>query len=203
MYKKFLAFVAAATVCMSASAAITYTQYNFDGSDISGYFVQRDDNKAIANYRIQVHGQYVGANFAPFPSESNIVWANNNFTKDGPTSFTIFDELNNMYHESLSVYFESDNDAYGFHAMYKQEVLPWANNPSYDTHPTTLGVDSIVTKSAVDPIMAAELNSNGGYIDGINQIIPTRKVPEPASLALLAIGAIGAAGAARRRKAAR
>lgn len=195
--------MAGATLTLSASAAVTYTQYNFNGLDVSGYFVQRDDNKAIANYRIQVHGKYVGADFAPFPFEANIVWANNNFTKDGPTSFTIFDELNNLYRESFSVYFESNNDAYGFHAVYTQTVLPWANNPSYDTHPTTLGIDSIVTKSVVDPAMAAEMNFYGGYIDGINPIEPTRKVPEPATLGLLAAGAFGAAGAARRRKAAR
>ena len=202
MYKKILAVLAGAAFSAGANATVTYTQYNFEGSDISGYFVQRDDNRAIANYRIQVRGLYVGASFHPFPFESNIVAANNNHPHDGPTSFTIFDELNDLYHQSFKIDFESGT--LGYHVAYAQQVLPWAaGNPSYDTHPLSLSLHGAVTRSSVDPAMAAELNSYGGYIDGINQIVPTHRVPEPATLGLLAIGALGVAGAARRSKPAR
>ena len=202
MYKKILAVLAGAAFSAGANATVTYTQYNFEGSDISGYFVQRDDNRAIANYRIQVRGLYVGASFHPFPFESNIVAANNNHPHDGPTSFTIFDELNDLYHQSWKIDLESGTR--GYHLAYAQQVLPWAaGKPSYDTHPLSLSLHGAVTRSSVDPAMAAELNSYGGYIDGINQIVPTHRVPEPATLGLLAIGALGVAGAARRSKPAR
>jgi hypothetical protein len=199
MYKKFLAFIAGASLSMSASATITYTQYDFYGPDITGWFVQRDDTNAIANYRIQVHGQYVSATFYPFPHESSIVSANNNHIGgNGPTSFTLFDVLNEVYTETLRVNFESGS--MGYSAYYEQWVNPGYSGPNYDTHHTVVVSFAGVTKGTVNPMMALEMNSYGGYIDGINQIVTTHRVPEPATLGLFAIGVLGIAGVARRRK---
>jgi hypothetical protein len=199
MHKNLLAFVIGATLSMSASATITFTKYEFSGPDITGWFVQRDDNQAIANYRIQVHGQYVSATFYPFPHESNIVAANNNHAGgNGPTGFTLFDVLNEVYTEALRVSFESGT--LGYAAYYEQWVNPGYTGPNYDTHHAVVSSFAAVTKGTVDPMMALEMNSYGGYIDGIDRIVTTHRVPEPATLGLFAIGALGAAGVARRRK---
>lgn len=202
MYKKLLAILAGATFSMSASATITFTQYDFYGPDITGWFVQRDDNQAIANYRIQVHGQYVSATFYPYPHESNIVAANNNHAGGaGPTSFTLFDVLNEAYTETLRVNFESGGT--GYSAYYQQRVNPGYSGPGYDTHDAVVVSFAGVTKGSVNPSMALEMEANGGYIDGIDRIATTHRVPEPATLGLLAIGAASVFGGRRRRKAMR
>lgn len=199
MHRNILALALGATLSMSASATVTFTEYEFYGQDVNGWFVQRDDNQAIANYRIQVYGHYVSASFYPYAHESNITAANNNHVGgNGPTSFTLFDILNEVYTETLRINFESGY--MGYSAYYQQTVNPGYSGPNYDTHNATVVAYSGVRKTAVDPMMALEMNSYGGYIDGINRIEPTHRVPEPATLGLFAIGAVGAAGIGRRRK---
>jgi len=198
MFQRLLAFAAGATLSMSAFATPTYTQYDFFGPDITGYFIQRDDNKAIAKYWIQVYGQYVNASFHPFGQESNIVAANVSHTGDGPTSFTVFDLLSESYTKTLRVNFESGSNGYA--AMYEQTINPGYTGPNYDTHYAKFTSFAGVTKGTVNPSVAAEIDSYGGYIDGINRIEPTHRLPEPASLGLLAVGALAAVGAGRRRR---
>ena len=72
--------------------------------------------------------------------------------------------------------------------------------PNYDTHYAKFTSFAGVTKGTVNPSVAAEMDSYGGYIDGINHIEPTHRVPEPASLGLLAAGALAAVATTRRRR---
>jgi hypothetical protein len=195
--KKLLTLIAGIVLSFNASAS--YTQYNFSsdvGSDISGFFVQRDDDKSIAFYDIHVKAQYVSAHFAPSGPFDNILSAHNNYSTPGPTSFTIFDDSTDFYYEGLSINFESDNPAFAFAARYQQQVA----YPTSTTgaHPLTLAFDGIMTRSEYDPAMGLDLDQDQG---GVRHIVPNQ-VPEPATLGLFALGAF-AAGAARRRKAAR
>jgi len=56
------------------------------------------------------------------------------------------------------------------------------------------------SKGTVNPSVAADMDSYGGYLDGINRIEPTHRSPEPASPGLLAAGALAAVATTRRRR---
>lgn len=193
--KKILALIAGTVFSLNAFAS--YTQYTFDsGSAFSGYFVQRDDNKAIAYYDIFVGGSpYTQVDLIPKGYEARVVQANNNYSFPGPTSFTVRDTIG-AYNKTLAIHFESDNDAFGYSATYTQVAYDeW--NPLL--HSVSVSDQNRMLQTAVDPALAALLDKNGGYYYGVLPLLPTAHVPEPASLALFAIGALGAAGAARRR----
>lgn len=195
--KKILALLAGVVISFNASAS--YTQYNFGydpGNNVHGYFVQNDDTKAIAFYSLSVTDKFGTTLFHP-AGQGNIASAYNNFSSAGPTSFGVFYDQGGSYFESLVINFEADNPAYGFHAFFTQEREPTA--PPSVPAPSSGSYFGIVTVSDLMPGFAAELDSTGGYFDGINRIIPTARVPEPATLGLFALGAF-AAGAARRRK---
>lgn len=205
MLKKLLVLAAGAAISFNASAG--YIRYDFEGgsaSNISGFIVQRDDNKAIAFYSIVVTGQNAWAQFTPMYG-SNISAASTNYAGQGPTSFNVYstDDVSSAYNHNLAVFFDgnerSGSDFFFVARFEQQKALPYDG-----LHNVKLTFDGLVTKGVVDPALSGYLDAYDGYDSIINRIIPTTAtVPEPATLGLFVLGALGAAGAARRRNTAR
>jgi hypothetical protein len=197
--KKILAFLACAMVSLSASAG--YTQYNFEGPDITGHVIQHDDDKSIAtfNFYFTDTKKSFGMYFQPENNDgvTLITSEKNHFYGAGPTSFTLYDDYGSDHYAAVVLDFSRESDAgYVFSLKYKYD-----QTAGYPRHFEGY-INGIASAGAVDPRQAADLDGLGGYDIGVPRIVPAF-VPEPGSLALLAIGALGAGGIARRRKSAR
>lgn len=209
MLKKILALAAGITLSLNASAG--YVQYNISNAtgEVSGYFIQHDDDKTIAYYNLKFAGWDIAGfsyefEFEPSRPLSKFGEVTTNFAGSGPTSFVVHDQTDIYFHTAwLNFYpthYFSTNDAW----------IPYDESPNGhrldDEHHEMVGAFyANWAVGSVNSDMASYLDANGGYAPGIQRIIPTpirywTDMPEPTSIALFAIGAIGAAGAARRRK---
>lgn len=215
MIKKLLALAAGAVFSLNASAG--YIQYNFADGPVTGYFIQHDDDRSIADYFITVplsgFPTNISAGFTPTTNSGagigTVTAASTSFLNDGPTNFTVFDNVDFDNESILSIHFSmSPEGKFSYTGQYShKQIYATGNGGTYEWLSSSGTVAGLVTQGAVDPGTIRDLDASDGYENGVTPIIPTYvgagEVPEPASLALLAIGALGAAGAARRRKAVR
>lgn len=217
MIKKWFALVL--TALFSTGAFADYTRYEFTGL-LDGYFVQRDDNKAIAHFSFNMTTlmtehfdpeEYSGPpttrlwshQFYPFFGDGAklLTGATTYFEHDGPTNFDIHDDYGGDQITDFSIKFLRLSSG-GF--AYTVDYSRWA----YLSGGYAEGAGTFSGFAMEAPMPAGlieDLNYDGGYYAGMPRIIPQfigqpRQVPEPASLTLMAIGVLSAAGISRRRR---
>ena len=201
MLKKILVLAASAFISLNASAG--YVQYDFTGGSVAGFFIQHESDKSIAYYQVS-NSAGVFFNFGPSGHFSNLSQASSNFWgSTGPTNFTVYSDLTDLYREQFSIDFSATATPgqFQYAADYSAyQNVPISNLPPFP--PKFGSFSGFVTQSAPSDFMINFLDSYDGYPDGINRLVPTQNVPEPGSLALLALGAAAALRSRKSKRAA-
>jgi hypothetical protein len=199
MLKKLLLVAACGLASVNASAA--YIQYTLSG-DVTGTFVQNLDDKSIADFRLNVPSSNFSQFFPSGPLANISAQGSDFWGVTGPTNFAVYNAISEVYITRLRFDFDpvSQDGTYGFSAFYSQ-----VQDPGYPSGPGIFPLHPYSTwlhGSAAGTVLTADQAAYylQGYPDGIQHVIPTQNVPEPASIALFAIGALGAASVVRRRK---
>lgn len=196
----------------SISAQASFIQYNFSnvtfagGGNLTGYFVENTENKAVAFFELFVTGdsKMHGAQFFPSAQMSNISRASTYFTGAGPTNFSVFNHQDTIdYYLDLSFRSTSTPGTYRVLGNHSQSPL---TGPSwlYGEPGSRDITGGVVTVGNINQNLLAYLET--GNVSEITTIIPSYSpepsdqprpvdLPEPGSLALLALGAATLLGA--------
>ena len=205
---------------MSMNAWAGYTKYDFTGP-LEGFFVQRDDNQAIALFSfnmitpITLHydpewydhppeTQQWSHHFFPLygDGEKRLTGASTNFRSDGPTNFDIHDDFGGDQLTDFSIRFSRASDGvFTYEVDYTQWV--YISGGYGEGAGTLMGTVSVGT---LWEGLAESLDHDGGYYEGMPRIVPeymgpANEVPEPGSLSLVAAAGLMAMVCRKRRPA--
>lgn len=123
MIKKFV--VLAATALFSLNASAGYVRYDLSGP-VNGFYIQNDNDKSVAYYRLRVINQNVSALFAPSGTFDNITKASTIFRGPGPTNFAVYDALTDYYFHTLSLSFtRGRGNTFDFSGYFTQQPEPF------------------------------------------------------------------------------
>jgi hypothetical protein len=210
--KKILALTVGSLLSFSASAS--YVRYDFNSGPINGYFIQRDDNQAIADYEFSFIAPglptLAGPGFSPITQsgygEDKITGETTYFRNNGPTNFSVFDNFDYDNVSTASITFSRTTGGdFAYLAQY-EHTQKYRDGAGWIWPSVSGTLSGTVSRSTVAASTARDLDDSGGYDYGVTRLVPTyigpAEVPEPASLALFAVGVISA-GVIRRRKATR
>lgn len=218
MIAKLAVLLVAALMSMNAWAG--YTKYDFTGP-LEGFFVQRDDNHAIALFSFNmitpltyyVHSEegpqpvetiVTSHQFFPFfdDGEKLLTGATTHFLGDGPTNFDIYDNYAGDQLTEFSIRFSR---AAGGLFTYAVDYTRWM----YMVGGYAAGTGTLTGTVSVGTLpqgLAEELDSDGGYYGSMPRIVPeyigpANEIPEPGSLPLVAAAGLMAMVCRKRRPA--
>lgn len=206
MLKKLIALGATALFSLNATAG--YVRYDFNSQDVSGFFVQNQEDKSIAYYDFYSNPHPASTNFSPSGTYSNIIWAMKGQNNTGPSSFRVYNALTEVYYTEIYFTFAKTSTPgnYWFDSYFS--AVRDSGYPTDDwvdkLTPVSRHYTGTVTESALDAEFSALIDSYrqfGFYPGGLTYLVPgpNVQVPEPTSIALLILGVAGLA-ATRRRK---
>lgn len=206
MLKKIAAFIAACIISFNAAASYTKYDFSYDatGSGLSGFIVQRDDDKSIAYFDFwlgDAAGEF-GWRFYPWNNDGStlLTGATTSFIGAGPTNFTIDDNYGSDHFTQLSVnFFQGADGQFSYTANYFADL--WVNMPPVVKSGTVSGT---AVQGIVSPELAEHIDTDAGGAFSVPHIVPEyvapAVVPEPASLALFGVGAFACCAMRRARR---
>lgn len=201
MKKVYQLFLLVAASLFSLTASAGYVQYNLtDTTGTSlGYFVQHDTDQTIAYYDFLIGSGINQVHFNPEIGLDYLKVTSTIYKGQGPTNIGVFDQRTPDFDNGAYVYFLDPNAIAGPYQFTLDYVRTSTLQVSDGSGNLVQSINGYANESAVDPSLAAALDANGGYGDGMGRMVPdyvgpkplpTGDVPEPGSLALIGIGAI-------------
>ena len=224
MLKKLLKASLLGAIFASFQASAAFVQYDLhdvtfsDGTAVTGYFVQNTANDSVPYFNIMTkNGPDVqGIRYAPSGTFDYVTGVRRDFGGPGPTSFTVYDNLTDVYFSWLTLSFSRINGQnFAVSGSQWQRPIPEVSMyPWFDEGARTItggttslgsinasllsflesgGRDSANADLAPLPYRGPNGNGNGAGSG------PQGEVPEPGTAALIGLGLLGALVARRRR----
>lgn len=224
MLKNILKASLLGAIFASFQASAAFVQYDLrnvtfsDGTAVNGYFVQNTDNDSVPYFSIMTQNgpDVMGIRYAPSGVFDYVSSVRRDFGGAGPTSFTVYDNLTDVYFSWLTLSFSRINGQnFAVSGTQWQRPIPEVSMyPWFDEGSRTI-TGGTTSLGSINPFLLSWLESGGR--DSINADMaplpyrgpngngngsgPQGEVPEPSTAALLGLGLLGTLAFRRKRPA--